>query len=290
MAESRVKKYEALRQEMQEGNDKIEEPKLSRFAKRLSNIDSEYFTPIVENVQNDLYKDVVEPRRSIMSPFGEELDNQAKERNTFEKEEDILERAQRIAENNAKSDNGEELLNSFLKEIRTYNQQQGVRSMDDTSVEILKKVKMDNTESSEIVEQNEDKKLNDEETKASISQHFKKLLSIEPEYEEHTEDDITEKEEERTKQDYAVASTVEPNKESNTDKYEKLINEDRKNQARILEETQQLRLKISEHDDELDEIGTGIDNTKRLLNVLLGLLLCTVLIAGGILAWLIFRG
>ena len=69
-----------------------------------------------------------------------------------------------------------------------------------------------------------------------------------------------------------------------------MINEDRESRAKILEETQQLLLKLSEHEDELDEIGTGIDYTRRLLNVLLALLLITVLFAGGILAYLIMRG
>ena len=49
---SRVKKYEELRQEILVDNkDQIEEPKLSRFAKRLSNIDAEYFKPIIENYE-----------------------------------------------------------------------------------------------------------------------------------------------------------------------------------------------------------------------------------------------
>ena len=47
---SRVKKYENLRQEILEDNkENVEAPKLSRFAKRLSNIDADYFQPIVEN-------------------------------------------------------------------------------------------------------------------------------------------------------------------------------------------------------------------------------------------------
>ena len=75
-----------------------------------------------------------------------------------------------------------------------------------------------------------------------------------------------------------------------SERYLQSLDEDRASRAKILEETQQLRLKLNEHEDELDEIGTGIDYTRKLLNVLLALLMITVLIAGGILAYLIMRG
>lgn len=278
---SRVKKYENLRQEILEDNkENVEAPKLSRFAKRLSNIDADYFQPIVENYEKDIIKEPIMPQRARQES---KLDVE----DIYYNEQEILARALRISDSKENSSD-DELLNSFLKEIRTYNQKQGVRSLDDTKLEILKQVKVE----SETQETNTPSEQN---VKDSIAKQVKDLLNKEPFYatEEYESTEVkpikTEEVSDEPQVDYTPAPVI-IKSGGNTDRYEKLLNEEKENRAKILEETQQLRLKLSEHEDELDEIGTGIDYTRRLLNVLLGLLLVTVLIAGGILAYLVMRG
>lgn len=276
---SRVKKYESLRQEILEDNkENVEAPKLSRFAKRLSNIDADYFQPIVEDYESDILKKDVEPQRAKLESHSND--------DSFYNEQEILARALRISDNKQNSSD-DELLNSFLKEIRTYNQKQGVRSLDDTKLEILKQVKVE----AELQKEQEQKVEVVEEEKSSIKESIAKqvreLLNSEPFYESNDQESDDEEKEDEI--DYSLA-TITHKQSEDTDRYTRLLNEDRESRAKILEETQQLRLKLSEHEDELDEIGTGIDYTRRLLNVLLALLLITVLIAGGILAYLIMRG
>lgn len=271
-ANTRVKKYEELRETLLKENQEVQEtPKLSRFAKRLSNIDADYFQPIVENYEKESKKELVMPQR-IMS------DNEVvEEKDDYFNEQEILSRALRLTSQNNES-NDDELLNQFLKEIRNYNKKQGVRSVDDTRMEILKQVKVESEEVENTTkEKAEELTLGKEENQArfSIAKQVKDMLK--------TQDlKIGFEEEKKPTKERSLSHTSE--------RYLQSLDEDRANRAKILEETQQLRLKLNEHEDELDEIGTGIDYTRKLLNVLLALLMITVLIAGGILAYLIMRG
>ncbi len=273
---SRVKKYENLRQEILEDNkDNIEEPQLSRFAKRLSNIDSDHFKNVAQEVKQSNTVVDAEPQRVKTNAHPDVED-------TFFNEQEILARALRLSKESG-NENDDELLNSFLKEIRTYNQKQGIRSLDDTRLEILKQVQVESGDS-----EKKDYAVKEDESKntknaPSLSEQVQELLKNGA-YDESEEATIVEESAEET--GYIKSPVI----KSGTDRYAKLIDEDRENHARILEETQQLRLKLSEHEDELDEIGSGVDYTRRLLNVLIGLLLITLLIAGGILAYLILRG
>ena len=59
-AKSRVKKYEELRETLLKENQEVQEtPKLSRFAKRLSNIDADYFLTIESGITNSLGKWII---------------------------------------------------------------------------------------------------------------------------------------------------------------------------------------------------------------------------------------
>lgn len=271
-ANTRVKKYEDLRETLLKENQELQgTPKLSRFAKRLSNIDADYFQPIVENYENDLKKEEIQPQRAMTT--NEEIENS----DDYFNEQEILSRALRITSQNKESSD-DELLNQFLKEIRNYNKKQGVRSVDDTRMEILKQVKVETgeTENNSRVEKI-DEPISNEENPArfSIAKQVKDMLK--------TQDLKVGFEEEKP-------SVKEKSISHTSERYLQALDEDRANRAKILEETQQLRLKLNEHEDELDEIGTGIDYTRKLLNVLLALLMITVLIAGGILAYLVMRG
>lgn len=268
---SRVKKYEDLRETLLKENQEVQEtPKLSRFAKRLSNIDADYFQPIVENYEKEAKKEIAMPQR-VMTTEVEEQDE-------YFNEQEILSRALRITSNSSESSD-DELLNQFLKEIRSYNKKQGVRSVDDTRMEILKQVRVESEEvttpkitSEKIVDSIP---VDDNPARNSIAKQVKDML---------------ETQELKVGFDSEKPSVKERPMSHTSERYLQSLDEDRASRAKILEETQQLRLKLNEHEDELDEIGTGIDYTRKLLNVLLALLMITVLIAGGILAYLIMRG
>ncbi|MBR3693043.1 MAG: hypothetical protein IKL88_00800 [Erysipelotrichales bacterium] len=268
-AKTRVKKYEELRETLLKENlENQEAPKLSRFAKRLSNIDSEYFQPIVESYERDAKKEIVIPQRVMKEEVEVEQDE-------YFNEQEILSRALRVTSQNQDSSD-DELLNQFLKEIRNYNKKQGVRSVDDTRMEILKQVRVESEEVKEAPVK-EKKVQPSNPVRESIAKQVRDMLKTqenEPVEPSKVLIDLNEKDEETDKED----------------KYLLVLQEERVNRAKILEETQQLRLKLNEHEDELEDIGSGIDYTRKLLNVLLLLLMITVLIAGGILAYLVMKG
>lgn len=272
-ANTRVKKYEELRETLLKENQEVQEtPKLSRFAKRLSNIDADYFQPIVENYEKEAKKEIIMPQR-VMN------DNDVvEEKDDYFNEQEILSRALRLTSQSDES-NDDELLNQFLKEIRNYNKKQGVRSVDDTRMEILKQVKVESEEVANTTKRSD----NDETTVSKEENHARFSIAKQVKDMLKTQDLKVGFEDEKK-------STKEKSMSHTSERYLQSLDEDRANRAKILEETQQLRLKLNEHEDELDEIGTGIDYTRKLLNVLLALLMITVLIAGGILAYLIMRG
>lgn len=269
-AKTRVKKYEDLRESLLKENQEVQEtPKLSRFAKRLSNIDADYFQPIVENYEKESKKEITIPQRIMTSTEVEDKDE-------YFNEQEILSRALRVTSSNPESSD-DELLNQFLKEIRSYNKKQGVRSVDDTRMEILKQVRVEANEaqSSNYTAEKVDSSYEDNPARNSIAKQVKDML---------------ETQELKVGFDTEKPAVNEKKMSHTSERYLQSLDEDRASRAKILEETQQLRLKLNEHEDELDEIGTGIDYTRKLLNVLLALLMITVLIAGGILAYLIMRG
>lgn len=269
---SRVKKYEDLRETLLKENQEVQEtPKLSRFAKRLSNIDADYFQPIVETYEKEAKKEIAIPQRVMSTTEVEEQDE-------YFNEQEILSRALRITSNNSESTD-DELLNQFLKEIRSYNKKQGVRSVDDTRMEILKQVRVESEEVSTPKVSNEKINITESVEENSARNSIAKQVK-----------DMLETQELKVGFDTEKPSIKERPMSHTSERYLQSLDEDRASRAKILEETQQLRLKLNEHEDELDEIGTGIDYTRKLLNVLLALLMITVLIAGGILAYLIMRG
>lgn len=273
---TRMKKYENLRQSiLEETKDVVETPKLSRFAKRLNTIDAEYFQPMVDpNVVSETPKSkassVLDPLHAPLKPVSEApsrsnrlMEEKTVERNSFFDEEEILARAMRLSTQDSNGSD-DDMLNQFLKEIRSYNKKQGVRSQEDTKLEILKQVRMDHEQESSKQKQKES---SDTLHQASIARQVKELIQAERE-----------------------EGNDGPTWQRKNDQYENSLEQERAHRAKLLEETQQLRLQLSEHEEDLDEIGTGIDYTRKLLNVLVALCLVAVVIAGAILGYLLVKG
>lgn len=258
---TRMKKYEGLRTSInEESKEVVGTPKLSRFAKRLNTIDSAYFQPIVDQLQQE----------SQQKPFTELLPARAKkegvaktnENDLYFDEDQILARAMRLS-NQKETTSDDDMLNQFLKEIRSYNMKQGVRSQEDTRLEILKQVRVEMEEEKEKAKPKRAELSSDTEQRLSIARQVKEMIQS--------------------------GNSDQPTTHEMSRSYQESLDQERMQRQRLLEETQQLRLQLSEHEEELDEIGSGIDYTRKLLNLLVALLLVTVLIAGAILGYLILN-
>lgn len=265
--ETRMKKYEQLRQSInEESKEIVETPKLSRFAKRLQSIDSQYFQPVVETiVQEKKAAPEYLPSRAKKVTDGDLSYTEVDENDPFFDEEEILARALRLS-NTKQAGNEDDMLNQFLQEIRTYNQKQGVRSQDDTKLEILKQVRVEHEQE---LKAKKKEPTTDTMHRMSIARQVKDMIRSS----QQEESDLWKADSQQKHESYQASLDME-----------------KEHRQKLLEETQQLRLQLHEHEEELDEIGTGIDYTRKLLNLLLALLLITVLIAGAILGYLLIKG
>lgn len=264
--QTRMKKFEQLRQSInEESKEVVETPKLSRFAKRLQSIDSQYFQPVVETIaQEKLPAPEYLPTRAKKIADGELTYTEVNENDSFFDEEEILARALRLS-NTKQAGTEDDMLNQFLQEIRTYNQKQGVRSQDDTKLEILKQVRVEHEQE---IKAKKKEPSTDTMHRLNIARQVKEMIRS------------------SSQEDQEIL----PKEDAQQGSYQANFDQEREHRQKLLEETQQLRLQLHEHEEELDEIGTGIDYTRKLLNLLLALLLITVLIAGAILGYLLVKG
>lgn len=316
---SRVKKYEALRKQ----------------------IENETITvggTIPLNAQDDLHKDnEIDPSifKKITVSDDEEPYVPERERNVS-----VMDEFEATSE-----EFRNEYLDDFINEVREYNIKKGNRESEDTQIDILNQLQAvsrpkrsdyiqniderpeANTQHSEIAaqvmnlikEEEEDEK---NQAEAMVSRFIKEPVSplveeavaheapIEATIETPTIEPMvkpipSEEElvatlqveipknkgtiEETRKKEAPVIKNRKPNKltkeEQEEEEREALLHK------KLVEETQQLRVQLNEYEDDLNDLSEGVEKTNKMLNVILGCLILALLVIIGIIVyWIIQAG
>lgn len=201
-----------------------------------------------------------------------------------------------------------EYLDSFIQEVREYNMQKGIRESENTKLDILQQLTTKNREKrANYIESIEESKVvqsppiqeveqmpsaNIEETMEISRQVFALLgeeestlnsdMELQPEVSEDTS--INEEESVLAKRIAALEQKIdEPS--SKEDDISLMAKRD------LLEETMQLKIKMEEYEEELNEINSGVDSNNRLLNIIIIVLIFALLaVIGVVIYWLISGG
>lgn len=281
---SRVKKYEDLRKniESQSGNE-VASNKLTSYANRLNDIDPVIFKKM-EISDDDTYKPERERRDSY---FKEEIESPI---------------------SNFKN----EYLDDFINEVREYNIRKGTREDMDTQIDILhqlhnvkrekrahyvEEIQEDDTSTlsqSEIAMQihNLLREEDEEESSRAVIDNIRPFSIGEPavvKKKEVLEDIITPNaiadDIEIVEEEPVVNQTVALHTIRNPSEYE----DEAKLHHKFVEETQQLRVQMSEYEGELTDLNEGLDKTNKTLNVILSLLILSLIVIIGLIVFYLFK-
>lgn len=282
---SRTQKYEQLRQELQNNSEQeIVSESLSRYANRLNKIDSDTFQKMDVTADLNEQHNPVHTRREAY--FQGEPEVQTEQPATF---------------NN-------EYLDEYIHEVKQYNINKGLRSAEDTQVNILNGIRKEPLDMFNAAEKdsslsfedrlnqlydhkfeptkNEDKKIDtplevpsfskDDEKRNTISMEIKNLLN-EPV--------------EKIEEVQSVVAPIEP-KVADKSKVANPFENEKELREKLMNETVQLRVQLEEYEDELSDVNDSVNSTNRILNFILILLILALLVILGVVAYwvLLSRG
>lgn len=284
---SRTQKYEKLRRQLENDREsEIKTKELSDYAERLNTLDNNRFEKM--DVLNQEEHDPLHARNtyyedetSVQIPFGVEKK---------EEKESIEDKF------------NTDFINEYIKEVKQYNFDKGLRSAEDTQLNILKEVRKGNDpmlrpfgeiegESKGGLELPENiiKAIDEqEEIRNTISLEIKNILA--QEQTEQKSEEITNQENKEVEQvDSAeVEETEEKNKDLdvkvfNQPPHEHITSEDIENI--VINQTREIKAQLESYESELDDMSNTVSNTNRLLNIVLVTLIIALLIVLGIIVY-----
>lgn len=259
---SRVKKNETLRIDVE--NDREEElvsPALSTYAERLNKIN-----PVLSKVK------VQKPNPNYSPLHKKRLD-------AFSEHKNI---------DNLESQFSDSYMNDFLDEVKAYNLEKGYRKTEDTSKDILKPIKKDKELSS----------INEIENKEEIIED----KSLDKELEEETCDnkdtaiqqeslDITLQEDQEAIRRMIASDFIDVDEENQAKDLSSSLNSNTSSTdiQLVVEETQKLKLQITEYEKGLIDMNNSVLSSNRLLNFLIFILVLVLMIMLGIaIYWVLY--
>lgn len=301
---SRTKKYQDLRDSLQHDNeaDSFSTSDLSRFEKRLNEIDAQNFSYPETHLKDD---HSAEHARS----------HEAK------KTQEVLRRSQRnepsfdtssyyMNENDATFDN--DYLDQYIREVKQYNIEQGNAASENTQINILKQIERNKDtkvnrpyarssskeETTDIpflnVQQQEKKPVPQKKdtnedtiravpnannidtqalTKEDIMAEVQNLVNGSSAKKEETDSPFVED------RDYSTMST---------DTFNRRLEADRTTRQQLLNETTQMRAQLDDYEDNLSEVSDKMRQTSRILNiVLVVLILALAVLLAVVVYWII---
>lgn len=302
---SRTKKYQDLRDSLQHDNeaDSFSTNDLSRFEKRLNEIDSQNFSYPETYLKDD---HSAEHARSHES----------------KKSTEVLRRSQRnepsfdtssyyMNENDATFDN--DYLDQYIREVKQYNIDQGNAASENTQINILKQIERNkqtsvnrpfarstneqttdipfiapqnnqekNSSLNETVEMNEDTIRATTAPEAIDTQALSKE-DIMAEVQNLVNGSAAKKEE-------AESPFVEDRSYStmSTDTFNRRMEADRTTRQQLLNETTQMRAQLDDYEDNLSEVSDKMRQTSRILNiVLIILIIALAVLLGVVIYWIV---
>jgi hypothetical protein len=295
---SRTKKYQELRDRLQHDTttDSFSTNDLSRFEKRLNEIDAQNFS-YEENKSQESYN----------AGHARNLDVQPA------KESEPLHRKQAQPdfntsyysnENDATFDN--DYLNQYIREVKQYNIDQGNAASENTSLNILKQIERNNSKTPDRPYPRSNNQtmdipfLNKQETKPSnyepVSQPVQETEPTQPLTKEdimaevqnlvNGTDNPLPSQQEKPQSSPFVSDNYENT--MGTDTFSARLEADRTTRQQLLNETTQMRAQLDDYEDNLSEFSDKMRQTNKVLNtVLVILIIVLAIIVGFVIYWIV---
>lgn len=284
---SRTQKYEKLRKQLENDRESdIKTKELSDYAERLNTLDNTRFEKmdVLDHSDHDplhARSAVYDDETSVQIPFNIEKS---------EEKEQIDDKF------------NTDFINEYIKEVKQYNYDKGLRSAEDTQLNILKEVRKGNDpmlrpfgeiegEAKGKLElpENVIKAIDEqEEIRNTISLEIKSILAEEQaeqnvyEEKEPVEEGLMENEifiEDQEDEDDGLDV-----KKIDSPVHEHITSADIENI--VLNQTKEIKAQLESYENELDDMSNTVSNTNRLLNiVLVTLIIALVIVLGVIVYW-----
>ena len=205
-----------------------------------------------------------------------------------------------------------EYLDDFMREVREYNIRKGNRSVDSTELDILTKISSLPKRTSNIITEVEDeyeprpdddfrsKKDIVKEVQALFEQTLKEDVDIVVEHfdidneEQIVEETYVASEADDEEEEALMISEALPNASTDDTLKEKVVKKEKEStkpnqQKQLVEETKRLKKNLASYEAELNELSNDVDKRTRFFNIALGVLIVLLLVLIGFIVFSIYK-
>lgn len=305
---SRTKKYQDLRNRLQHDTnaDALSTNDLSRFQKRLNEIDSQNFS-YTENASSDSHN--AEHARNLNT---QQQTQQPLRRHKQTQDKDPFANVSFSANENNDVTFDNDYLDQYIREVKQYNIDQGNAASENTSLNILKQIERNNSAtpkkpypssnshtadipflSSQSSSSNrsyqdvkqpssqEDTQPTQAMSKEDIMQEVQNLVN-------GTSSSYTQPQPEDPSSPFVNDYESKNDSFMSTDTFNRRLEADRTTRQQLLNETTQMRAQLDDYEDNLSEVSDKMRQTNRILNIVLVILIIALaMIVGVVIYWII---
>lgn len=306
---SRTKKYQDLRNRLQHDTnaDALSTNDLSRFQKRLNEIDSQNFS-YTENASSDSHN--AEHARNLNT---QQQTQQPLRRHKQTQDKDPFANVSFSANENNDVTFDNDYLDQYIREVKQYNIDQGNAASENTSLNILKQIERNNSATpkkpypssnshtadipflssqssssnrySQDVKQSsssqEDAQPTQTMSKEDIMQEVQNLVNA-------TSSSYTQPQPEEPSSPFVNDYESKNDSFMSTDTFNRRLEADRTTRQQLLNETTQMRAQLDDYEDNLSEVSDKMRQTNRILNIVLVILIIALaMIVGVVIYWII---
>lgn len=306
---SRTKKYQDLRNRLQHDTnaDALSTNDLSRFQKRLNEIDSQNFS-YKENASSDSHN--AEHARNLNT---QQQTQQPLRRHKQTQDKDPFANISFSANENNDVTFDNDYLDQYIREVKQYNIDQGNAASENTSLNILKQIERNNSATpkkpypssnshtadipflssqssssnrySQDVKQSsssqEDTQPTQAMSKEDIMQEVQNLVN-------GTSSSYTQPQPEEPSSPFVNDYESKNDSFMSTDTFNRRLEADRTTRQQLLNETTQMRAQLDDYEDNLSEVSDKMRQTNRILNIVLVILIIALaMIVGVVIYWII---
>lgn len=306
---SRTKKYQDLRNRLQHDTnaDALSTNDLSRFQKRLNEIDSQNFS-YTENASSDSHN--AEHARNLNT---QQQTQQTLRRHKQTQDKDPFANVSFSANENNDVTFDNDYLDQYIREVKQYNIDQGNAASENTSLNILKQIERNNSATpkkpypssnshtadipflssqssssnrySQDVKQSsssqEDTQPTQAMSKEDIMQEVQNLVN-------GTSSSYTQPQPEEPSSPFVNDYESKNDSFMSTDTFNRRLEADRTTRQQLLNETTQMRAQLDDYEDNLSEVSDKMRQTNRILNIVLVILIIALaMIVGVVIYWII---
>lgn len=286
---SRTKKYQDLRDRLQHdtSTDSLSTNDLSRFEKRLNEIDSQNFSYTQKNT-SDSFSAGHARNHDIKKET--ELLSRKKSEPTFDTS------SFSTNENDVTFDN--DYLDQYIREVKQYNIDQGNAASENTSLNILKQIERNNSkapdrpyprstsQTTDIPFINESKQASTQEVQPTQALSKEDIMAEVQNMVNGTSTPTPSAS--VTPESPFVSDSFDFDKSMNTDTFNRRLEVDRTTRQQLLNETTQMRAQLDDYEDNLSEVSDKMRQTNKILNLVLVLLIVFLaVIVGFVVYWIV---